>query len=145
MRWILLLVFTSLVAACGGNAKSDDPKVAARTKYVQVASTLASVNDTIADAVRTGLIKPRSETALAIDKARAVVRSAMDVWGANPDSVPYMNAALAALPDLFRLVQQVTGKTFTAVLEPRSVQWVQYSAFSSFSRWELIWSHAALA
>lgn len=144
MRWILIVFAALLVTACGDNAKSSDPVVAARTKYVQTAETLTRVNETISGAVRSGLIKPRSETALAIDDARGTVRAAMDVWGKDPDSVPYMNAALAALPKLIALVERATGKKLSS-LEPWSTPWAPSSAYSSFSPSLPIWSHAAWA
>lgn len=104
--FLILLPFVWLLAC----ASNESP----RTTYGKTLVVVQKLYDTVSDAVRAGLIRPGSDTALTINDARATVTAAMHAWSKNPDSVPYMNAALAAIPPLVALVERVTGTKFTA-------------------------------
>lgn len=104
------LIFSMLIVSCASN---EPP----RTTYAKTLVVVTKLYDTGSDAVRAGLIKPGSDTALAINDARATVSAAMHAWSKNPDSVPYMNAALAAIPPLVALIERVTGKKFSAEID----------------------------
>lgn len=100
MRHALILLVCIGLAACAGAPAPET----AREKYAAAEASYKAIVTTIDQLATAGTIKNGTLAARTVASSLRVARSALDAWGALPDSPSRQQAALTALRSVQRLL-----------------------------------------